>query len=160
MNVRRIIFIILSCIWMTVIFCFSARDADESEKDSYKVGLTVGKVIVHDFEKQSEEKQMEFAKKVDHPIRKMAHATEYAILGMLLIGVFYPVKKYYLIAFLVSVVYSVTDEVHQLFVPGRSGQPTDVMIDSLGALIGILLILAFISLTKRRKVLVSSDTVK
>lgn len=151
MNIRRIIFIILSCIWMTVIFCFSARDAFESEKDSYKVGLKVGKVVVHNFEKQSEEKQMEFAKKIDHPVRKAAHATEYAVLGMILIGVFYPVKRYYLYSLLISVMYSVTDEVHQLFVPGRSGQPLDVMIDSLGALIGTLIIFIIINLMNKRK---------
>ncbi len=151
MKIRRIIFIILSCLWMTVIFCFSSRDADESEKDSYKVGLAVGKIVVHDFEKQSEEKQMEFAKKIDHPVRKTAHATEYAVLGMFLIGVFYPFKKYYLFSFLCSFVYSVTDEVHQLFVPGRSGQPLDVLIDSLGAFLGILILLGIIKLIDKRK---------
>lgn len=151
MKIRRIIFIILSCIWMTVIFCFSARNADESEKDSYKVGLKVGKIVMHDFKKQTEEKQMEFAKKIDHPVRKVAHATEYAILGMLLIGVFYPVKRYYWLSWLGCIIYSVTDEFHQLFVPGRSGQPLDVMIDSLGALIGTLIIFIIINLMDKRK---------
>ena len=150
MNKRRIIFIIISCAWMSMIFYMSSRDADESEADSYKVGMAVGKIIVHDFEELSETKQLEFAKRIDYPIRKAAHATEYAILGMLLIGVFYPVKRFFWLSFLVSFLYSVTDEVHQLFVPGRSGQPLDVMIDSLGALAGILLLVGMIKLIGKK----------
>ena len=38
----------------------------------------------------------------------------------------------------IATAYAVTDEFHQLFVPGRSGQMTDVMIDSGGALVGLL----------------------
>jgi len=33
--------------------------------------------------------------------------------------------------------YAVTDEIHQLFVPGRSGELRDVMIDSIAALVGV-----------------------
>lgn len=41
------------------------------------------------------------------------------------------------IAFAICVLYAASDEVHQLFVPGRSGQVSDVGIDAVGALIGI-----------------------
>ena len=76
MTKHKLIFLILSCIWMVVIFYFSARDADESEDDSYRVGLAVGRVFVPDFESMSEDAQLEFAESIDHPVRKCAHATE------------------------------------------------------------------------------------
>ncbi|MBR1815981.1 MAG: VanZ family protein [Lachnospiraceae bacterium] len=155
MTKHKLIFLILSCIWMVVIFYFSARDADESEDDSYRVGLAVGRVFVPDFESMSEDAQLEFAESIDHPVRKCAHATEYAILGMFLVGVFYPVKKrsksniiYPLVC---CVLYAATDEIHQLFVPGRSGQLFDVLIDGAGALVGILVIIFILERIKMHK---------
>ena len=152
MSKRKLVFIILSCVWMIVIFCFSARDAAESEHDSYKVGLTVGRIIVPHFEEKSENEQLEFAKKIDHPIRKAAHATEYAILGMLLVGVFYSFVNWRpAFPFIISVLYAITDEFHQLFVPGRDGNVTDVMIDSMGALIGIFILSFILWIIKKKK---------
>lgn len=135
---------------MAVIFCFSARDADESEKDSYRVGLAVGKIIVSDFNQKTEEEQLEFAKKIDYPVRKTAHATEYAVLGILLLGVFYNGNskkiKNVSLPLIISILYASTDEIHQLFVPGRSGKPFDVMIDGCGAFVGIIITMLIIKL--------------
>jgi len=72
----------------------------------------------------------------DTILRKGAHATEYAILGILLlraVGREVP-------AFLIGVAYAITDEVHQRFVQGRHASPIDVAIDSAGILLGILLL--------------------
>ena len=152
---KKFLFIFLSFLWMIVIFCFSARDADESTEDSYKVGLAVGRVVVPGFEKQSRESQLEFAAKVDHPVRKCAHATEFAILGMLYLGVCYnkkkKMKKLVIKPLVWAVIYAATDEFHQLFVPGRSGQISDILLDGAGALSGILLVLALIMLIKKIK---------
>lgn len=79
-------------------------------------------------------------------VRKTAHFTEYAILGAL----FYlnlmqhskpnqPYKKI-LLPIIFSFPYACTDEIHQIFVPGRSAQFRDVLIDTLGASFGCLLI--------------------
>ena len=46
-------------------------------------------------------------------------------------------KKAYAIAFVLSVIYAVTDEIHQIFVPGREGKISDVVIDSSGSFFGI-----------------------
>ena len=70
----------------------------------------------------------------DTILRKGAHVTEYAILGLLLlraIGRELP-------AFLIGVGYAITDELHQHFVRGRHASPVDVAIDSTGVLLGIL----------------------
>ena len=82
-------------------------------------------------------------------VRKTAHFTEYAILGILFFlffRQFFPQKngsRYFIPAILFSFFYACTDEIHQLFIPGRSGQFTDVLIDTLGALFGCLLLVLF-----------------
>lgn len=47
-------------------------------------------------------------------------------------------NKAILIAISIAVIFAISDEVHQLFVPGRGGQIKDVIIDSAGALVGII----------------------
>ena len=75
-------------------------------------------------------------------MRKTAHFTEYAILGALfyLNLIQFPklnsrIKKL-LLPILFSFLYAITDEIHQIFVPGRSAQFRDVLIDTLGASFG------------------------
>jgi hypothetical protein len=70
----------------------------------------------------------------DFLLRKLAHAAEYAILAALLLRA---VRE--LPAWALSVLYAVSDELHQHFVPGRAGRPLDVAIDATGALVGVLL---------------------
>ena len=48
-------------------------------------------------------------------------------------------KKTGILSFLFSVIYASSDEFHQIFVPGRDGNIIDVLIDSSGALVGILI---------------------
>ena len=69
----------------------------------------------------------------DLVLRKLAHVTEYAVLGFLLARVVTIAP-----ALLIGVLYAVTDELHQMFVAGREGAPRDVAIDALGVAIGIL----------------------
>lgn len=145
-SVRQRIFLILTAVWMIVIFSFSARPAEESARDSAKAGRLIGEIFVPGFENWSESEQTEFAEKIDHPVRKTAHASEYALLALLVSGVCIRKKKEnarrqifpeILIPWGVASVYAATDEFHQLFIPGRSGQVSDVMLDSLGALAGV-----------------------
>jgi VanZ family protein len=70
----------------------------------------------------------------DLVLRKLAHVAEYAVLGALLTRA---LGRAWLAAAL-AVAYAVTDEVHQHFVPGRVGSVTDVAIDALGALLGVV----------------------
>jgi VanZ family protein len=72
----------------------------------------------------------------DTVLRKGAHVTEYAILGLLLLRA----VGRELPAFLIGVTYAITDEVHQHFVQGRHASPVDVAIDSAGILLGIVLL--------------------
>jgi VanZ family protein len=71
----------------------------------------------------------------DLVLRKIAHAAEYAVLGALLARA---VRRPALAAVL-GVLYAVSDEVHQAFVPGRMGSPVDVAIDAVGVIAGVVL---------------------
>ena len=138
---RNKIFGILAIIWMVVIFCFSAADGNESSKTSGWVGKMIGHIFVSGFDEMSESEQAAWAEKIEYPIRKAAHATEYALLALLVFGAL-PLSGFqrYAAAWLFAVFYAGTDEFHQLFVPGRAGKLFDVGVDSLGALTGLLIL--------------------
>ena len=69
----------------------------------------------------------------DLVLRKLAHTAEYAILGALLLRASRSVP----LAVVAGVLYAVSDELHQHFVPGRQGSPLDVLIDAAGVAIGV-----------------------
>ncbi len=69
-------------------------------------------------------------------LRKGAHMTEYAILGLLLLRAL----GRELPALAVGIAYAITDELHQHFVRGRHASPIDVLIDTLGLTIGIFVV--------------------
>jgi VanZ like family len=71
----------------------------------------------------------------DLVLRKIAHAAEFAVLGALLARAMGRPR----LAFAIGVLYAVSDELHQSFVPGRLGSPLDVAIDAMGVAAGILL---------------------
>ena len=75
--------------------------------------------------------------------RKLVHASEYALLCLLWWRAFRTIttaRRAIALAALVSVAYSATDEVHQLFVHGRHGTPVDVAIDAVGIALTSLLV--------------------
>ena len=73
-------------------------------------------------------------------IRKLAHFTEYLVLSVLLYRALRGSRRWNLraagIAFAVSGIYAIGDEVHQIFVPGRTAAATDCLIDMSGAAAG------------------------
>jgi VanZ family protein len=71
----------------------------------------------------------------DVVLRKIGHAGEFAVLGALLARALGPSWP----AFAAGVLYAVSDEVHQVFVPGRAGSPLDVAIDAVGLALGVVL---------------------
>ena len=135
---------ILLAVWMAVIFWFSAQPAEESGELSgtvtYRIVSAVDRLLHREL---SEAQILEYAAMLDHPVRKAAHMTEYAVLGLL--SVLFcrtfsaRTRRIYPIALLMAFCYACTDEFHQLFVPGRAGRFTDVCIDTAGALIAVIL---------------------
>ena len=74
----------------------------------------------------------------DTILRKGAHATEYAILGVLLLRALGRELR----AFALGVAYAATDEIHQHFVAGRHASPFDVAFDAAGVALGLLIVLS------------------
>ena len=123
--------IILVIIWMIVIFCFSNQEATDSSKlsDGF-IKNTISRVIHDDSESA--------IKKFVKPVRKSAHFCVYLILGLLVMNCFNINKKYILYSVIICMLYSISDEVHQIFVPGRSCELLDIFIDTCGSFIGII----------------------
>jgi VanZ family protein len=72
----------------------------------------------------------------DTVLRKCAHATEYAVLAVLL----FRALGRELPSFLLGLAYAVSDELHQEFVPGRHASPFDISMDAAGLALGLLLL--------------------
>ncbi len=138
---KKIISFIVLILWMIVIFSFSSADANKSTSTSDKVITTMIEIKdkITNNETSNNEKEI-IVKNSSFYIRKIAHITEYLILGFLMFNLLkqYSVTNiYYAIG--LSILYSCTDEFHQLFISGRSGNIRDVLIDSIGILIGTYL---------------------
>lgn len=142
---RRFISWLPMILVMILIFVYSSKTATESEQSSNQVSHIVIS-IAEFFQPNMIENQeyIEVLEKVDKVIRKVAHGTEYFILALCCC---YPLlkqgverKKAALYGFLICLCYATSDEFHQLFVPGRSGQIKDILIDGLGAALGCTLV--------------------
>jgi VanZ family protein len=84
-------------------------------------------------------------------VRKCAHLTEYAILAALIYRALRVHRDRVLVlAFLLAAIYAVLDEFHQSFVASRTASPWDVLIDCIGALIGLALFSFFTRNQKSR----------
>ena len=88
----------------------------------------------------------QMAQKIEYPVRKAAHMSEYAVLALLIfqaLTAFDRKKNRGCMALGITAAYAATDEFHQLFVPGRAGRVSDVLIDSSGVLLGIAIVSLF-----------------
>lgn len=139
---------------MVMIFLFSAKTADQSERQSTSIAERVLDIVGIDTSGKEDA-----LGKADHIIRKLAHASEYALLavcvGIHVLAHMAHIKKgwkYFALVIPFCALYAVSDEVHQLFVEGRSCQFTDMCIDTAGAAAGALVLYASAAgLRKKRK---------
>ena len=133
---RKKICIALAIIWMGVIFYMSNQPASISSIHSGNTINIISKlpIIGNIMDYLTSINRGEFI------VRKCAHMFSYCILAILLFMSVYEdnIKKAIIIAFLGTFLYACSDEFHQLFIPGRSGEFRDVMIDSTGGIIGIV----------------------
>lgn len=137
-------------LWMLLIFYFSQQP--EATSNDLSSGIT--KWIIEIVKIVAPQDNMS-VDTIHHTIRKNAHFFIYFFLG---IFVFTALKKRMMkgyrkerIALYICIAYAISDEVHQLFVSGRGAQVKDVLIDSAGAAMGILLASLITSLIKSRK---------
>lgn len=153
---------------MILIFCFSAQSGGESGSLSDAIARMLASVFVEGFDSMLAEEQAQIIAQMSWPIRKTAHASEYACLAMSLVITCWQIMAWRreargkgqvslrqiplvgITAFAIAVLYACSDEMHQLFIDGRAGQVADVFVDASGAAIGCLLMcLAMYAFLKR-----------
>lgn len=130
------------------VFVFSSFGADDSSEQSSFIVDGLIKLFFYDFQEMSPPERAALTDVLTVVVRKGAHFSEYALMGVLAFGAFVRIKKYiprYLASLVFCIVYAATDEFHQMFVPGRAGMVRDVIVDSCGAATGTLLA-CFVSL--------------
>ena len=145
-KIKSAVFCLLTLLWMTVIFMFSAKNADDSTEQSSFVTNILMNIFSNVYRNSDLSDKMQIIESMSFAIRKAAHFSIYSVLGLLsFLSIYYLTKfsnKTPFISLLICFIYACSDEMHQLFVPGRSGQLRDVFIDFSGALLMTLIILA------------------
>lgn len=143
--IKKTVLWIAVILWMAVIFTFSSQPAVQSDELSkgivYKVIEFLSEYGDIPVFSQPDNELFAMADILDHYIRKLAHFSVFAVLGILVYNLMaaYGIKrsKIIFLAALVCFLYAVSDEVHQLFVDGRAGQIKDVVIDSGGSVLAL-----------------------
>lgn len=125
MNNRNYLFICLSILWAFVIFCITASPAATGSNtlDIIQTWLGINGLA---------------ADILNFTIRKLAHVTVFGLLAIFLYFAF--TKKRFFWAWLYTTIYAGTDEYHQSLVGGRTPSVYDVMLDSAGAIVALMLI--------------------
>ena len=142
---------------MVIIYCFSAQTGVESGAMSGRITRWVLNLVVPGFGDFSPEKQEAIRSAVSFVVRKLAHFSEYALLGFSLMLHIAQIEKKitvrlpWLWSWCVGTLYAASDEFHQGFVAGRGPSVRDVMIDSSGVIAGTLLLLWIIRRRTRKK---------
>ena len=138
------IYLIISVILMIIIFMFSAQNSEQSSASSNGFISIIISLFDSSFNELDIVKQQEIIQLYSFSVRKLAHFSIYLLLGFNLNGFSYYFDKFKrsvkrVFPILLGLIYAITDEVHQHFVPGRAMQIADVLIDFSGILAGTLL---------------------
>ena len=132
LNRIQILFLILTLAIMCTIFCLSNEDRAESGQTSSFITTLAMKIFHSNYKNEPPEIQQELWDKTDFIVRKIAHFTIYSALGFcasLTVGKrrLFSLKSLGVIIF--GFIYAMSDEFHQSFVPGRSCEFRDMMIE-------------------------------
>lgn len=123
---------------MLTIFCLSAQDATDSAEVSGSVVSWIHKLLNIDLP--------------DGTLRTIAHGCEFAALGFLMLNAFRAFRKDFkaVLSILFSFLYAVTDELHQLFVPGRAFQLIDLAVDLTGIIVGTAIFIVLLKIIETK----------
>lgn len=150
----RIIFHwIIVAFYLAMIYYFSSQDGTKSHEVSAGL-LEYIKFLIMYIPEDILGFFLGVGKSYEYILRKTAHFTEYLILALIFFKAMkvsrVEVKRNFVLTFVFCFLYAVSDEVHQFFVPGRAFAITDILIDTAGAVFG-LIIAAFFNYIKKRK---------
>ncbi len=149
----KVLFFLISFAICAFIFCMSAQTATKSSEVSGGLIFKLSEILISDFKYKDLISQQAIVESLQFIIRKSAHFLIYAALGLNLCGFVSTFKvgfrKLFFIPFFACVLYAISDEVHQLYVMGRSCELRDVIIDSSGAVLGIFVFILILKIIIR-----------
>jgi VanZ family protein len=132
--IKKIIKVLLILIVMVTIFMFSNDDSEVSTRKSDRLIIKVSEFVLN--RELSNKEKSEYLDRYFVIVRKTAHFTLYFLLGLTFVSFLKEFdltnKKLILYTVIFVFLYACSDECHQLFISGRSGEILDVLIDTLG----------------------------
>lgn len=159
--VRVILWLCVAAI-MIVVFVFSNQPADVSSETSGGVIEKIASVFIQDYNDLTIEAKTTIVSNMQHLVRKTAHFSIYCILGIFTTSAMLTYIMHYwrriITAALICLAYASSDEFHQIFIPGRSCQISDVCLDFCGSLLGITIVSLIYYLVKKRMCKLKADT--
>lgn len=142
-NVLKILVWLPALVMMFVIFSFSSQSREQSGSLSMDISRTIVRTGDRLLDRDMTENQIEAAAhRIEHPLRKCAHVTEYCVLASSLMISLYVWgvrgKRLLSVVLLITVLFAAGDEYHQYLVGDRGPSVRDVVIDTCGAMAGII----------------------
>ena len=137
---KKIVWWSLIIVWCAVIFLQSNKPALESMQESGAILNWLNHMLTQVF-------GVDKVVVTEGFVRKSAHFIEYFVLGCLIFkGIVNQTRlvKVFLFSWVFGTIYAITDEIHQYFVPGRAMQVFDMLIDSIGIFLGVLMMIYLI----------------
>lgn len=147
---------IATLLCMIGIFLLSAQPANVSDGNSrWILGRFIGSITGLIGNDMSVQQRFQLVKNIDSIARELMHGVVYFVLAIFaeltVIGAINKKHDSVIITFIFCIFYGLTDEIHQLFVPGRSFQIIDLIMDASGALIAIVLVVVTSNVVNRKK---------
>ena len=151
---KKVIYRIITAIWICIIFSFSLQVADKSTVLSDGVGELILEHASTETVKASRfwtESEWKLFHKI---IRKCGHFAEFFVLGILMMLNMYQskFKRKYITGIFLCMLVALMDETIQLFVPGRAGMITDVILDMFGSIVGMYSYILISSLLRKKNI--------
>ncbi len=140
LRIKTFISLLFLFFMMFAIFNFSAQSGNDSNGLSVSVSRIICRIVFFKYGEMTPAEQLFVVTEINYFVRKLAHFTAYAVLGVCayanarLLGI--RLKGYFLPAVIFCAAYAIFDEIHQFFTPGRTIKITDMMIDTSGAVVG------------------------
>ena len=136
---------------MAAIFALSAQTADVSTDETDEV-IALPKLVFDTLhpERANDYSVLELFRFI---VRKTAHFMEFATLSVWiwLLYILYEKGRPFVSGAVLSSLYAASDEIHQIFVPGRTCKISDWCIDTAGAIAGVLVIWVLVNRTHRAR---------
>jgi len=141
-DTKTIILFAATILWMAVIYYFSSQPANTSAEVSGKMAVWLLERFEYLYKGTPPKLITDVILSGDHYVRKGGHVFEYMVLGGLVAALVRRLnfKRCLAISIIICLLYAISDEIHQMFVPGRGPLVSDVFLDLTAAVIGMLFV--------------------